>query len=203
MRAAQHDAVNTKTLNVGRGGSTLDADFGAGAAEPTKLDYRRGYEFDGAADYMILSSFPSTAIWTVLLTLQSLQMTATPNEYLLDAETGRLVIGWAAASNVLQIYDGTWRNTVIYARDDAAIHTLAITNAGADVYGIYFDGESRGTVAGTSRSLGGDVALGAEYTGTGRWTEMNLYHAGIADAVLTPTQCLQYHRSQMKRLHQI
>lgn len=46
--AAQHDATNTRTLDVSRNANP--ADFGAGAAEPTKLQ-GRGYSTDGG-DYM-------------------------------------------------------------------------------------------------------------------------------------------------------
>jgi hypothetical protein len=207
MLMAQHDAVNGKTLDVSRQGN--DADFGAGAAEPTKLT-ARGYSFDGG-DYMMVDydafSICSGSNGCTISMLVNLSNNA--NKYLLestqDANNGMVVE--AVANNDIRwhVKEGGTDYTApkIDSVNTDQFHTLIFTYNGVDESLSYLDGYA--ATAGAAASsldtsdpnklyIGSDAAAANNILG-------DILGFKIIPKVLTPMQVFNEHIDMMKKLN--
>jgi hypothetical protein len=181
MEMRDHDAVNSKTLNRGRAGSDLDAAFGAGAAEPTKLEYRHGYGLDGG-DYFTVSaaaSFPSGTYSVVMF----LDIAVVGGDYLFDATAGAGVGSCSLVGSVITPTSGT-----VYQDFDTST-TLRAGLRTIVIAGITLD-------ASTSLIIGADNAGANNVTG-------ELYTFGITSGTLAPSNVNQFFREQREGLHRI
>lgn len=213
FRIAQHDAANDQSLNVGREGSTLDAGFGAGAAEPSKLDWRRGYYFDNN-DHMICSTGYQLSgdEVTVLVTFGGFKGGAA--DYLFSWQSDTLnntVAAIVSTATQLQFYTGSVAAAANSAQAtltnfgivEGKITTVAGLHDGTNT-SIYIDGE---WVANAGTPLTPSITsyplwIGAR-TNDSTYYDGNIYHVGMCDFALSPQQIKQYHNSMLRRMHQV
>jgi len=179
MRFSNHDPVNSKTLNVGRLGSAGDAAFGAGAAEPTKLDYRRGYEFDGG-DYFTISSFASGTYSVGML----LDIGVTDGKYLFDATGGAGTGGCHLVGAVITPTTGT-----VYQDGESGHTTLQVGLRTIVITGMTLDPST-------------NLIVGADNAGANGMVG-SLHQFFIADFALTPTQVWQAHIEALRRFNKV
>ena len=206
MRMAQHDPVNGKTLNVGRGGSTLDADFGAGAAEPTKLDYRRGYSFDGS-DYLEVAL--DVTAWTaisILMTFDGVDNAFHRMASLLHSGGDDIRIFWDNTPELIVTTDDGAMNTVTVTNGNGAgIHTVGLIFDGTTLFG-YLDGVQRGSDNSNDfdfSGAAGTLTFGSFSGGGSAWYTGNILHSCAADFAMTPTQVAAYDIEMKRRINKI
>jgi len=107
----------------------------------------------------------------------------------------RFYCGGVAAANACNATRAAWPieqlNTIIGVHD------------GTDTI-MYINGERTGVAATPlpPASASHPIRVGQRTNGASGY-QGNIYHVGMADFALSPHQCSQYHREQMKRLHQI
>lgn len=210
LLAADHDPANSKTLNRGRGGSTLDADFGAGAREPTKLT-SRGYSFDGS-DTLICSPDAEGYANTTG------KVSAFVSCRLDDASDFRAPISWEVTGDTttmnalilytnigpdLRFYSGP-TGLVILSPDlipEGKVQSLGVTNDGS-VMVAYVNGVEvgRDSTPGVMTSDPQPMHVGARTDTGGNGFAGEIYKAEIYDFALDPTQALDWHHQAMAHL---
>lgn len=205
MRMAQHDPVNAQTLDVGRQG--LDFDFGAGALEPTKLGYRRGYHFDG--DRMISEATIQSSVVAISVFMMFKIDDWSITSYLADHRVDGGNINWLIlhTANAIRFYSGgaAAANGASYLWDQTGtIITIVGVYDGTNT--ILYEGGVQRAVAATPLAPAGedeDIHLGENSSSAQRFTG-DIYHFGFWNGVAaSPTQVSQYDREMMKRFHQI
>jgi len=211
LQMDDHDPDNDKTLNRGREGSTLDADFGAGAAEPTKVDYRRGYSFDGG-DHLLVphdgSIRFSIQVFSIFCTfgesvynaLDCLMAkgNAAATEWVLYFSSSQSLVFWGDGGNIAVAFN--------YASTFQGVHTAGFCRNSAGVGALYFDGVPVATQAGIgaiSLSTTKDVSIGASEEGTLRHYAGNIYEAGLIVDEFGCEKFSQYHRQAMESFQQV
>ena len=212
MRHADHDPVNTLSVNRGRAGTALDAVFGAGAATPTKLTYRRGYDFDGA-DYMDCSVGGYQLTTGELSVMATLQTPPAGVYYIYSWENAgvTLVARLITTATEYRFYVGNTAavNIATATRANYAVavgqqHTVIGVHDGTDTL-LYLNGELAATAATplAPAATADPMRIGWRPDGGSNEYVGEMYHVGMADFALSPHQVAQYHREMMKRLHQI
>ena len=188
MRTHDYDPVNVRTLDSSGYGNHAQLGDGIGGAEPSQGAGRM--EFDGS-EYLIVpadASLPA-GTYTVLMALQIDRVDATW-DYLFDARvgggTGYVVnsnVGTWGASTGSFFIDGDGPHASWVVAVDKGFHTLAIQGVTLDI-------------ASALHIFVADVIASFSH-GT-------LFDFKIAAGTLTPTQVLDYHRSQMTVMgHQV
>ena len=207
MGHADHDPVNTRTLNRGRGGAALDAVFGAGAATPTKIADRHGYTFDGG-DVARIAALPTIEPpWSIAIVYTSSDA-APASQYIVDVESGRLAVGFFAAPNVYLGFSAA--GTAVHAtagtanKGDGRTHTAVLSHDGTSYY-FHIDGRLDVTSAvPASVDLSGAIGIGAHYSVAGNYHIGGINHLSVHDGIaLSPLQVMDWHIAASREWHRI
>ena len=209
MRMGQHDIVNVRTLDVS--GNDHHAILGDGvtpALYPAKLDYNRGYLFDGGdhmtfdggfdfgtGDFSIFALVDGTGIDDYRAIFYSMETgSATGAGLLTNTATGvlRAWVGTFAFNGATNILDGLW-------------HTVGVVRNG-DVAKLYFDGREDGFASGLAAQSGSstqDAMIGVHnLTPQYNWIG-SIGGVLIDDKALTPLQVNDYHIQMIKKVNDI
>jgi len=209
FRMEQHDATNGKSLNVGRGGSDLDADFGAAAAEPTKLSHQRGYNFDGG-DHMVIShgsgfSYADAMSIMLMFILNSKAADAYIAEKRSGFDEGFEVYYRNATDNLYFLVDGggtAASATSLTNPSIGKIYTLVGTYDGAAA-NIYINGAYENAANETGSIANSiDMYLGAN-DGNADYLTGSILHCALTDFVMTPLQVADYHIQMLKKINEM
>jgi len=181
MGHAEHDPVNTRTLNRGRGGAGLDAVFGAGVASPTKRPDRHGYLYDGG-DWMTITADPAIVPGTHSVLLAG-DFELINGNTIFDANTGGGA-GWAIiAGTLLSSATGTH---YVNGQQTSQMHpgnrTIAITAMALDIDTV--------------------LTLGADTGGANAMTG-GLDYFAIFAGTLSPLQVQDFHIASLRQWHRI
>jgi hypothetical protein len=217
MRHRDHDPDAGVSINRGRAGSELDAAFGAGAAEPSKLVDRHGMLFDGG-DYLNVgdqSELDFSTEGSILVTLRLLTVPAAGDW---DVIAGKQ--NWATSRNgYLLQFQGTQDNIRFDVATGAAVSAASSTIDLAHFLGkvrtvigawdtsgliLYIDGKENGfnATARVATPSGIPYVIGCN-NALARFTHMECYNNEACDFALTPSQAAQYDREQREELHLI
>jgi len=211
MTAVCHDAVNSKTLNVGRGGSTYD---GTLVNTPTKRT-KRGYDFDNTANEYIsipVAAWPGTS-GSFLITMSyapgsNLGNDATNRVIGTDHSSGnnyeqrmyidgQIAISYTDGSTVL---GNQWFNAEKGVLQ-AGIWTWELV-AGTTTSHFYSNGVENSNTSAAKTLQSPDIGLYLARWGA-NFFDGTIYHAELTPVVLTPIQVQDYYIAMMKKINDV
>jgi len=119
-------------------------------------------DFDGSNDYVNVTGVTASNNNTISLWV-NFAVSGT-NSYLLDIQTGRIIIGIHSESDTLSYHDGVgWHDSSLVVADSIWHHITAVTNSAGTV-NLYVDDNAVYNDNITARSIGETVILGARYS---------------------------------------
>lgn len=228
MRHGDHDPVNSRTLNRGRGGAALDAVWPAAPGIPTKLGTRHGYSFDGG-DHLNLGttlSFgdgagndqPFSICWCGVVTvaaaasmLSKFNGDTSDGEYQITFVIDGRIAFYCMTSNISDriariapagtLQTGTTCTIVATYDGTKSSNGIAIYHNAIRVDTSNSDG---GAYAGMVPSVRPLTVYARELNaGYDRYVTGSLYELGVVPLCLTPHQVAQYHREALAGLHTV
>jgi hypothetical protein len=210
LRMAQHDPVNLQALDVsGNGYHSTFGDGSTPATYPTKLDYQRGYSFDGG-DYLQSGTitFPTITTMTMACVVSRYDLTVTDRFIGITDTAGTNIFGIILiAAGTVQFYCGGagGANSSTLAVGGLQNHLTCIgVHDGTDTI-LYLNGVAAtpavtplapGT-AGTQYLLcGRNPAGGQAFAG-------NLHQVLVLPDRLSPIQVQDLHNSMLKKVNDV
>jgi hypothetical protein len=123
--------------------------------------------FDATDDTLAITATIASGSWSIYA-VHSGPGTAVNGRYILDTQSGRLIVAVRTANGVSDTtigwYDGGWK-TVAAGTTGFQINSWILTSGGNGE--IFRNGTSLGTAAYSAKGIGGAIALGTRYDGTG------------------------------------
>jgi hypothetical protein len=211
MLMTDHDPTNGLTINRGTAGAALNGAFGAGAAEPTKLDYRRGYDFNGGQCIECSTGYAiSSGLISVMLTTTGPLTGVSQSCFSWETVGGDRVCFFFSGGTNFTFYCGgaLAGNQAIANRNDFGLETNRL-NTIVGLYdgtntNLYINGKfvsnAASPVAPVSTSH--PMRIGARTNDSGDW-DGEIFHVGMADFALTSYEVAHYHRLMMEEFHRI
>jgi hypothetical protein len=144
-------------------------------------------QFDGVDDTLDITGITSTSqTYTFSLWLNS-NTPASTNQFLLDVETGRLILGFFTATNgVIGFHDGVWHDIGASPNDGLWHHLVYLFDSANTVARLYIDGAQLGADQGyTPRNIGAQVAIGSRYSKDSSFFEGTIANFAMYEEVMT------------------
>ena len=201
MRMAQHDATNKLMLDVSP--SEDHAIFGNGAdpgTYPTKLDYRRGYNFNGVGNYCSFSTvnpIEETDNETIFFVMSNLSNSSSYIYSTRDGGSGGTGI-FVRAASTLSVWVGLTEDLISTRVIDRGLVSGCVVRKGTTSIQLYINGEFDSedlTIVGpytdgTARFIG---ARGDGAGGIALPLAADLHALMVFDYALTPLQIEDLH----------
>jgi hypothetical protein len=160
--------------------------------------------FDGVDDYLDVTGIISTVqTYTFNMWLRS-SMGATTLKYIMDFQTGRLILGFFSNGGNLGYFDGVaWREFGSPINDGLWHHLVWLFDDDNSEGTLYLDNAQYGaTLTYAGVNLGGNVAIGALSNGTSNFLEADIAHISIYDELKsTDWIAEEYARGQLVGFH--
>ena len=137
--------------------------------------------FDGVSNFMQPAALTSSSGDYVFMAILD---TDGATEILFDVQTGRFILTPNHASGAY--FDGAWRGSDI---SSTSLQNICWRCVSPSSSAIYLDGVvDQSGVSYTQNAIGGGVAVGSSYTGTGNWWEGTLRHFWCVEGSMTNAQ---------------
>lgn len=190
------------TLADTTGDASANPTFDVSTNSRPTVRFTRTHAAGTPGQHMTIPIVSSTASdWTVIAAIDMLETSGTSSgdaitdgRYLLDDQTGRLVITPISGSNKTHVgwYDGTWREI---AANVTGLQILSWVLGGDGNGRVYRNGVLLGSAAYTQQALSTTPKLGGSYDNGGAFTDARLGFLALWQRALSDTERSPIERS--------
>ncbi len=156
--------------------------------------YGPSLAFDGPFDNLYLPStvFPTIPLpWTINFWIRFPVVGS--DERVIDFASGRLIFRLAGTVNVMEVYDGSWRQSAVSIAADTWYY-MSLVGLSASSCKLYINAVEDNITVDSLSALGGSVGVGAHNTAGSFFGMINLSHFSIYNRALSASEITQHQR---------